>query len=407
MFRPLALFMFLSLLTPQIAEAIPVFARTYGVPCSTCHTTITRRNEFGDAFRRSGYRWPFQAGEELNARKDEPVKTSTTGYPGSIWSMLLPEQLPLAIAANFSLAFTSKDSEDGGTGIFADTDIVAGSPSLTLLLGGSLGKRFGFFGTWAGQGAPNELHLTYRAMEYEDLFVTLKAGLFEQNTTLLKNNEALLAPFLHARALNGHAVAKSRLGVEGNAMFLDGRMFVALGGVQNGGLDSPFDGYVSAAYRFGGLSFGGEEPDIDLDEESIFDTLSVTISAWGYLGGSNDTAGQRAADIRRFGADARIEWGNLLLLGSFARGFDIDVPTGYRSRSLTIIGEASYGIYPWLRPMYLFQYLDSSRQDREYRQHDFGFLILLADNIRVKARFQYSEDQINNEVIDLQALVGF
>ena len=361
-----------------------------------------------DAFRRSGYRWPFQAGKELNARKDNPVKTSTTGYPGSIWAMVLPEQLPLAVAATFSLAFVSKDGDEGGTGLFAGTDVVAGSPSFNLLLGGSLGERFGFFGTWAGQGAPNELHLTYRALNDEDLFLTVKAGLFEQSTTLLKNNEALLAPFLHARALNGHAVAQSRLGVEANAMLFSGRLFVAAGGVQNAGFGSPFDGYVSLAYRLGGLSFAGEEPEIDLDEEeSIFDSLSVTVSAWGYLGGAEDASGVRSTNLHRFGADARIEWGNLLLLGSFARGLDIDAPTGYRARSLTIIGEVSYAIYPWLRPMYLFQYVDGSRQEREYRQHDAGVLVLLADNIRLKARFQYSEDQINNEVVDLQALVAF
>src|SRR5215813_10099108 len=44
------------------ANAMPMFARRYGVPCSTCHTSPPRLNEVGYKFRAAGFRMP----EEVN-----------------------------------------------------------------------------------------------------------------------------------------------------------------------------------------------------------------------------------------------------------------------------------------------------------------------------------------------------
>jgi hypothetical protein len=41
-----------------------MFARKYGVPCETCHTTIPRLNEVGYKFRAAGFRFPEQIGKE-------------------------------------------------------------------------------------------------------------------------------------------------------------------------------------------------------------------------------------------------------------------------------------------------------------------------------------------------------
>ena len=37
-----------ALMPASPAQAIPAFARAYNVPCSSCHSFITRRHEFGD-----------------------------------------------------------------------------------------------------------------------------------------------------------------------------------------------------------------------------------------------------------------------------------------------------------------------------------------------------------------------
>lgn len=38
------------------AEALPIFAHRYGFTCQQCHTTVPQLNEFGEAFRRRGFR---------------------------------------------------------------------------------------------------------------------------------------------------------------------------------------------------------------------------------------------------------------------------------------------------------------------------------------------------------------
>ncbi|MEJ2422478.1 MAG: hypothetical protein P8018_12400 [Acidobacteriota bacterium] len=43
---------------PKRTEAIPAFARKYGVSCYTCHTIFPRLNKFGYEFKRLGYRMP-------------------------------------------------------------------------------------------------------------------------------------------------------------------------------------------------------------------------------------------------------------------------------------------------------------------------------------------------------------
>src|SRR6185295_20010804 len=70
-----ALLVFLLLgLLGRSAQAIPAFAREYNVSCSTCHTLVTRRNEFGDAFRRAGYHWPGGDQGDQSARAMTPVE---------------------------------------------------------------------------------------------------------------------------------------------------------------------------------------------------------------------------------------------------------------------------------------------------------------------------------------------
>ena len=46
--------------------AMPMFARRYGVPCSTCHTSPPRLNETGYRFRAAGFRMPEELGHNVD-----------------------------------------------------------------------------------------------------------------------------------------------------------------------------------------------------------------------------------------------------------------------------------------------------------------------------------------------------
>ncbi|MFQ5916175.1 MAG: hypothetical protein ACE5JS_23645, partial [Nitrospinota bacterium] len=59
---------FLTTIWAESAHAIPTFSRKYRTGCQTCHTMIPKRNAFGEAFRRNGYRLPVD--DELAVRED-------------------------------------------------------------------------------------------------------------------------------------------------------------------------------------------------------------------------------------------------------------------------------------------------------------------------------------------------
>jgi len=56
-------------LVPTNAEAIPVFARKYGMACASCHTMFPKLTKMGVAFRERGFR--FSAGREDIDNQDE------------------------------------------------------------------------------------------------------------------------------------------------------------------------------------------------------------------------------------------------------------------------------------------------------------------------------------------------
>ena len=59
----------LGLAAPQSANAIPAFARKYGVKCYTCHTVPPALNKNGYMFKRLGYRMPP---DEMDGTKPAP-----------------------------------------------------------------------------------------------------------------------------------------------------------------------------------------------------------------------------------------------------------------------------------------------------------------------------------------------
>jgi hypothetical protein len=52
----------------RLEKAMPMFARKYGVPCTTCHTTIPRLNLTGYKFRAAGFRMPEEIGQYITKK---------------------------------------------------------------------------------------------------------------------------------------------------------------------------------------------------------------------------------------------------------------------------------------------------------------------------------------------------
>ena len=56
--------LFASILITNSTQALPMFARKYGISCSSCHTTAPRLNETGYRFRAAGFRMPYEIGRD-------------------------------------------------------------------------------------------------------------------------------------------------------------------------------------------------------------------------------------------------------------------------------------------------------------------------------------------------------
>ncbi len=121
------------------ADAIPPFARKYQTACPTCHVVIPRLNPFGRAFRANGYRIPGGADEVFT--KDEPLLLGANPwkkmFPNTIWPSDIPGKPPLGIEVITGMTVAYNDS--------AKTEFT-GIDELALLMGGTLGESWSFFG---------------------------------------------------------------------------------------------------------------------------------------------------------------------------------------------------------------------------------------------------------------------
>lgn len=396
--RPDRLLVFFAVLAAHVyagdARAIPAFARAYEVPCTTCHTVIPRRNEFGEVFRANGFHWPDRD-LDVDARAQDPPPQDMIGQ--SLLLGRLPFHVPIALVG--TMAATVSTAPD------AAQRFSVGAPSLSILAGGSIGRHVSFFGAWSGRGVPNELYLHFARVLAGRPELNVRVGRFEPTTTLFRSNDALLGSFLiTSSAPTGYSLAQGQNGVELNGAAF-GRIFWASGVVVDGDVAPVASSYVHARAKVGGMDWLGVEPDIDLENPNFFDEIVLTLGTYAVVGQVAGPA-EPSADARRAGVDARLRFMDLTLGGGVMAGFDRDRLADVENPSLTATVEVAYAVSSWLLPVYQYQYQDAASLKRQVQTHDVGVLILLLENVRARAMFTYSDNQLDDEAVELQILFG-
>ncbi|MEZ0315160.1 MAG: hypothetical protein ACAI38_25595 [Myxococcota bacterium] len=380
-----------SVAVPSVARALPAFARAYQVPCSTCHATIPVRNEFGEIFRRNGYRWPGELDVDARARKPEPLPMLGIGFMDATFPLVVP----VAFIGTFGASYSNDDELEHPIGF--------GSPSLKVMLGTTLGEHAALFTEWTGSGAPNRLfvHLTRLANRRE---LNVIIGRFEPTTTLLRANDSYFDTFaVSGSPVDGHVLGQGRNGLEVNGVLWK-RGFYAVGMVQNAGADSNFDAYYHASLKLGGANWLGEEPDIDLEETSWVDDISVELAQWGYYGLSGDF-GVPGYELRRVGGDIRFGFRALRLRNGVMLGADVDRRVDLTNRSITNTTELSYGVTAWLTVAGQIDYQDAAAARSAFTQYQLGLLALAFENVRARLAMGYADDD-DSLFGSLQLLVG-
>jgi hypothetical protein len=301
-------------LTVRDSHAIAAFARQHKTECSTCHEPYPHRNEFGEAFRKNGYVWPGEA----------PAKKPDLDE--ALWISGIFESVPLAVTLRQTLDY---DSERNNENLDPSTEV-------QLQAGGAIRNRVGYFAhDLTGSG---EVFGLFRRVL--DTPVNVKYGDIIPQTTLWKTNQNFTSAALATQTFSvagEPALGSNRQALELNAI-LRSRFFAAAGIADRGNQnDMEFYGHLS--YKIAGTDFLGNEPDLDLDVESVWDYLTITLGTYGYLGRTESIHNS----YYRVGleTEAKYKGYTLLLCSLFANDDDAD-GNGLNVDSVVYLGELAY-----------------------------------------------------------------
>jgi len=164
----------LLILGSNESSGIPAFARKYKTSCMTCHIAITKRNAFGEAFRRNGYVMPAQ-----NARliKEQPLKLGAEAWkevwPDAVWPSDIPASFPVAAYTQMRMEYNFLKSPQKDQLSFILPD------DLVLVFGGAFGEEVGFFGSWGTAYGLFKFYVRFNDLVGPKHLLNVKIGTFE------------------------------------------------------------------------------------------------------------------------------------------------------------------------------------------------------------------------------------
>jgi len=294
------------------AEAVPAFARTYGMSCSACHTAWPALNATGRMFKENGYTM------ERGQPKEELKITD---------ELTLPKTFPLALVAKFR----PYDKRKGGE------EKLRALHELEIFIAGSAFRYGSFFG---------ELELE----DENDFEVETALGvvgfhphpLF--NLVLGKGSVFHADPYdslSNARRLTRSSKAPMAQGFPTKVALEDEHQMVGLYGRETAWKKL----FYSLTYSADVNDNEGEGPK-DVSGRLAFDIFpDLTIGGFFSTGSQDTTSGgvTRELDFDRVGIDVQARFGGLSLLGAYLQGKD-DLFNGGDESNNAWYAEAFYTI---------------------------------------------------------------
>jgi hypothetical protein len=330
-----------TLLVPSFSHAIPAFARQNKTECTSCHTIFPQLNEFGEAFRKNSYVYPRAAADAAAkarlAQQPTPDKAATPNLLERLTLVGIPSYAPLSADGTLNVVYNRQSTDNN--------DLEIALRAVRLHAGGSLADTLGFFltyrlfseGTFIGVGNTPANNVP----DVEEAFgiwrhmlgtpVNIKAGRLQPSLSLWKASNNLIATnyashSYRAGTLTGRSpfsLDAPENAIEVNSL-IGSRAFVAAGIVDRKG-QAADDGYGHFAVKFGGTDFQGNEPEVDLQSDSVWDFLHVTVGGFGYFGRNarvdNNGIALASNDFYRLGGDIDAQYNrlNLRLTGTYGR----------------------------------------------------------------------------------------
>src|SRR6202140_6027378 len=90
-------------------SAIPAFSRKYQTSCTTCHSNYPELNDFGEAFKKNGFKFPK---DDDTFVKEPPVLLGAAAqreaFPKVIYPGEIPGTIPISFRYSGFMAYNSR-----------------------------------------------------------------------------------------------------------------------------------------------------------------------------------------------------------------------------------------------------------------------------------------------------------
>ncbi len=386
--------------TPKEASAISPFARKYATSCTTCHVAPPKLNAFGRAFKNLGYRMP-EGDEDLV--KQKPTSMGAPGWkrvwPKGVWPSDIPGGTFLGMILESNFTYNSDAT------VKSEFD---GIEEIGLLLGGTAGESFSFFGDvdlFEG-GKPGHIGRLFVQYNNPKRLFNVKLGMFEPRAAPVSNHMRLIRKTNHLTNLfptipagNFYGFSPNQRGIElwggregpggkGGLLWAVGVVNGEPGGALHvfeevealeplieeleehyeefGGefdVNSGKDVYVQGSYKLGGLGIFGSGADQTLKQTQNWRDDSVTLGGYYYRGttgafvdlGLGEEYFNDANTFYRSGVTVDAWFRDLNIIGGYQLNSD-RLEDGRRFNVGITTLEADYVLpWPWIQPAIRFE----------------------------------------------------
>lgn len=122
---------------------IPAFARKYQTSCTTCHNNFPELNDFGEAFKKNGFKFPK---DDETFVKEAPVmlgaKAQKEAFPKAVYPGEIPGTIPIGFRYSGFATYSSK--QPLAVGYLPRTDLFVPN-TFTVIGAGSFGEHLSFW----------------------------------------------------------------------------------------------------------------------------------------------------------------------------------------------------------------------------------------------------------------------
>ena len=437
----LAVFTLLWMLasTPR-ASAIPAFSRKYQTSCATCHSNYPELNDFGEAFKKNGFKFPKDDDVFI---KEPPVllgaKAQKEAFPKAIYPGEIPGSVPIAF--RYSGNFNSNAPQPISLGFLPRTDMFVPN-TFTIIGAGSFGQSISFWvdNDISAGGSNAAAGLGDGYLKFNDVghyihlpkdALNVRVGQFELDLPITQARTVNLTPYdvysqasivgLPGTTNNPFMFGIPQRGIEIGGYPNDGNFSWSVayvnGSNNNAAMRNSKDIYVRVSQRFNLEKDPASRKEVQAAGPSgPRDHTSLRFGAFYYYGNNQlnmdgmmfPGLGMIQEPFYRTGADIRFKYRKLELYGVAMYGHDRNhtvVTDGEGTnlsygpgKSITFSGgftQAQYWIYPWMIAIMRYDFVNSpldmsngvSRYDTRNRFSP-GLQVLVRANVKLAFEYQ-------------------